>query len=124
MTENNLREALKKCTKEELIKTIMKASKLTYATFPWSEMVAEIRLDEIGAKIDANLTEGEQLTNKFSEMAKAPHNYSCEEILKIRIALAENHKKWEYLNSKYDRIFKELYGQSEMEKKQCVNISE
>ncbi len=110
MKEKNLREFLEKCSKEELIKIIMRASKLTYAAFPWIETIAETRLDEIEAKINANLFEGKELTRKFSEMAENQHNYSNKEVLEIRIALAKNHEKWKQLNSKHDKIFKELYG--------------
>lgn len=89
MKEKNLRESLEKCDKAELIQIIMKASKLTYPAFPWAEMIAEIRLDEVEAKIKTNLAEGKELTHKFSEMAKNPHNYTYDEIMEIRAALAK-----------------------------------
>lgn len=110
MKEKNLREALEKCSKAELIQIIMRASKLTYAAFPWMEVIGEIRLSEIESRINDNVDKSKELTCKFNEMAKNPICYSKDEILKVRIALAENHKKWEQLNNKYDRIFKELYG--------------
>lgn len=110
MKEKNPLESLEKCSKEELIKIIMRASDLTYATFPWLGIIAEVRLDEIQSKIDANLSEGKQLTHKFREMAENQHNYSYDEILEIRIALAKNHEKWKRMDDKYNKIFKELYG--------------
>ncbi len=105
-----LREVLEKCSKAELIQIIMRASRLTYAGFPWMKIIGEIRFCEIESKINANVDKSKELTRKFSEMAENPSCYSKDEILKVRIALAENHKKWEQLNNKYDRIFKELYG--------------
>lgn len=110
MKENNFRELLEKCSKAGLIQIIMKASKLTYPTFPWTEMIAEIKLNEIEAKIGTNLAEGRKLTRKFSEMAENQHNYSDIEVLEIRIALAKNHKEWKQLISRQDKILKELYG--------------
>jgi hypothetical protein len=109
MKEKNLREALEKCSKAELIQIIMRASNWTYAAFPWMEIIGEIRLNEIESGIDANIAEGKELARKFSEMAKNPNNYSENEILEIRIALAKNQKEWERLNMKHDKIFKELY---------------
>ena len=110
MNKKNLREVLGKCSKAELIQIIMKASGMTFTTFPWMKMIAEIRLNEIESKINANLVEGKGLTYKFGEMAENQHNYTNDEVLKIRIALAKNRKEWKQLNSKYDKIFKELYG--------------
>lgn len=110
MKEKNLREVLEKCSKTGLIQIIIKASKLTYPTFPWTEMIGEIRLDEIEAKIDVNLSEGRELTRKFCEMAENQHNYSNNEVLEIRIALAKNHKEWKQLSIRQDKILKELYG--------------
>lgn len=110
MKEKNLREALEKCSKAELTQIITRASNMTFTTFPWLEMIAEIRLDEIEKKIDANLAEGKELTRKFSEIAENQHIYSNDEVLRIHIALAKNHKEWKRLNSEYDKISKELYG--------------
>lgn len=110
MKENNLRKVLEKCSKEELIKIVMKASGMTRAVFPWLRIISEIRLGEIEAKIDANLSQGRELTCTFNAMVKNPHNYSNDDVMKVRIALAENHKEWEQLDRKYDRISKELYG--------------
>lgn len=110
MKEKNLNEVLEKCSKTELIQVVIKASGMTYAAFPWLKMIGEIRLNELEAKIDANLAESKELTRKFSEIAKNPSCYSRDENLKVHIALAKNHKEWEQLNRKYDRISKELYG--------------
>lgn len=110
MKEKNLREILEKCTKEELIKTITRASKLTYATFPWMEIISEIRLNEVEAKINANLAKGKELSRKFSEMAANQHNYTNDEVLEIRIAIAKNHEEWKRLDGNYDKFFKELHG--------------
>ncbi len=104
-----LPDVLKKCSKAELIQIITRASKLTCATFLWMEMISEIRLSEIESRINANVDKSKELTRKFSEMAKNPNCHSKDEILNIRIALAKNHEEWERLNSKYERIFKELY---------------
>jgi|GEM_PF-6036393 hypothetical protein len=110
MKEKNLREALEKCSKAELIKIIIRASNWTYAAFPWMEMIGEIRLNEIESRIDSNISEGKELTRKFGEMTKNPSCYSEDEILKVRITLAKNQKEWERLNMKHDKISKELYG--------------
>lgn len=109
MKEKNLREILEKCSKNELIEAIMKSGKMTRATLPWLKIIAEIRLHEIDEKVEANLAKGEELTRKFSEMSENLHNYTNDEVLKIRIALVKNHKEWEQLNRKYDKISKELY---------------
>lgn len=110
MKEKNLREVLEKCSKAELIKIIIKASKLTYATFPWIGIITGARLNGVEAKIDANLAESKELTHKFSEMAEAPQKYTNREVVETRIAIAKNHEDWERLNKKYDKISKELYG--------------
>lgn len=110
MKEKNLREALEKCSKNELIEAIVKSGGMTRATLPWLKIIAEIRLHEIDEKIETNLAESEKLTHKFSEMAKNPHNYTNDEVLKVRIALVKNHKEWEQLNRKHDKICNELYG--------------
>ncbi len=110
MKEKNLREVLDKCSKEELVKTILRVAGQIYSISAWKEVIGEIRLDEIEAKINANLSEGRELTRKFSEMAKNPHNYTYDEITETRIALAKNHEKRKRLNSEYDKISKELYG--------------
>lgn len=109
MKEKNLREILEKCSKAELVKVVLEASARTRATFSWMKIIGEIRLGEIETKIDANLAEGKKLTNKFSEMAKHPQNYTDDDVLKFRIALARNRKEWKRLNDKYDKISKELY---------------
>lgn len=109
MKEKNLREFLEKCSKAELIKVVLKASDMTFTSFPWLTMIAEIRLDEVEAKIETNLAEGRELTRKFSEMAENQHNYSNNEVLEIRIALTKNHEKWKQLISRQDKILKELY---------------
>lgn len=110
MKEKNLREVLEKCSKTELIKAVLKASELTCATFPWLEMIGEIRLGEIEAKIDANLDESKKLSCKFNEIYQNPNRYTDNDVLKFRIALARNHKEWKQLNSKHDKISKEIYG--------------
>lgn len=110
MKEKNLREVLEKCSKAELVKVVLKASELTYTTFPWLKMIGEIRLEEIEAKIDANLDESKKLSCKFNEIYQNPHRHTDNDALKIRIALARNHKEWKQLNSKHDKISKELYG--------------
>ena len=106
MKEKNLREVLEKCSKAELVKVVLKASELTYTTFPWLKMIGEIRLEEI----DANLDESKKLSCKFNEIYQNPHRHTDNDALKIRIALARNHKEWKQLNSKHDKISKELYG--------------
>ena len=105
MKEKNLREVLEKCSKEELIKTILRVAGQICGISTW-----KIRLDEIEAKIDTNLVKGEELTHKFSEMAKKPHNYTYDEIMEIRVAIAKNHEEWKQLDRKYNKISKELYG--------------
>lgn len=110
MKEKNLREVLEKCSKAELIEIIIKAKGLTFATSSWVEIINEARLDEIESRIDANLAEGKELTRKFSEMAKNQRNYTDDDVLKIRIALAKNHKEWKQLSIRQDKILKELYG--------------
>ena len=105
MKEKNLREVLEKCSKEELIKTILRVAGQICGISTW-----KIRLDEIEAKIDTNLAKGEELTHKFSEMAKKPHNYTYDEIMEIRVAIAKNHEEWKQLDRKYNKISKELYG--------------
>ncbi|MDE5936878.1 MAG: hypothetical protein K2G83_05690 [Ruminococcus sp.] len=65
MTKTELTELLELCTKAELIEVILKASELTYPTFPWKHIVAEIRTDAIEKKIDANLEKLEVLKKKF-----------------------------------------------------------
>lgn len=110
MKENNLREVLEKCSKNELIEAIVRSGGMTRATIPWLKIIAEIRLHEVEAKLEANLTERKELILKLSETAKKPQNYSNDEILKLHIALAKNHKNWKRLDSEYDKISKELYG--------------
>ena len=110
MKEKNLREVLEKCSKEELIKTILRVAGQIYSISTWKEVIGEIRLDEIEAKIDVNLSEGRELTRKFSEMAKNSHNHTYDEIMEIRVAIAKNHKEWKQLDRKYNKISKELYG--------------
>lgn len=110
MKEKNLREVLEKCSKAELIEIIIKAKGLTFATSSWAEIIDEARLDEIESRIDANLAKGKELTHKFSEMAKNSHNYTYDEIMEIRVAIAKNHKEWKQLDRKYNKISKELYG--------------
>ncbi len=109
MKEKNLCEVLKKCSKAELIEIIIKAKGLAFAT-SWMEIINEARLDEIESRIDANLAEGKELTHKFSEMAKNSHNYTYDEIMEIRVAIAKNHEEWKRLDRKYVKISKELYG--------------
>lgn len=110
MKEKNFREALKKCSRAELIEIIIKAKGMVFATTPWLEIIAEARLDETESRINVNLAEGEKLSCKLNEMAKNPHNYTNDDMLKIRIALAKNHKEWKRLNEKYNKVSKELYG--------------
>lgn len=110
MKEKDLREVLGKCSKAELIEIIMKSSELTYATFPWMEIIAEIRLDQIEAEIKTILAEGKELTCKLKNIPKNQCNLADSETLQICIALNKNHKKWKQLNSKHDKICKEIYG--------------
>lgn len=48
MKEKNLREALEKCSKAELIEIIVKAADLRYTAFSWLDLVSEIKLNKIG----------------------------------------------------------------------------
>ena len=110
MKEKDLRKALEKCSKAELIEVIVKAEEMTFTTFSWFKMIAEIKLEEIEAKIDANLAENEKLTRKFREIVNERCNYDINGAIKIHDALNNNHTEWEQLNREYDKLSKELYG--------------
>lgn len=110
MKEKNLREVLEKCSKAELIKVVLKASGMTFTSFSWSAMIAEIRLDEVDAKIEVNLAKGEELNRKLKNIPENRRNFTDDETLQIFIALKKNHEEWKQLNRKHDKLFKELYG--------------
>lgn len=110
MREKNLREVLEKCSKAELVEVVMKASGMTLAPFSWLTMISEIRLDEVKAKIEANLAESEELTRKLDNIPENQRNFTDSETRQIYIALKKNHDEWKMLNKKYDKFSKELYG--------------
>ncbi len=110
MQEKNLREILEKCSKAELVEVVMKASGMIFTSFSWLTMIAEIRLDEVEAKIEANLAESKELTRKLENIPENRRNFTDSETRQVYIALKKNHDEWKRLNKKYNKFSKELYG--------------
>ncbi len=110
MQEKNLREVLEKCSKAELVEVVVKASGMTFTSFSWLTMISEIRLDEVEAKIEANLAESEELTRKLKNIPENRRNFTDSETRQVYIALKKNHDEWKMLDKKYNKISKELYG--------------
>lgn len=105
-----LYEVLQKCSKSELIDVILRAQRLTYATFPWIELISEIKLNSIEALIDANLAELNKLNEKLKAIPEEKRVISNDEARNIMIALHDNNKEYFKLQKRHDKVFKEIYG--------------
>lgn len=68
MKEKNLREVLENCSKAEQVEVVMKTSGMTFTSFSWLTMISEIRLDEVEAKIEANLAESKVDSKIFQKI--------------------------------------------------------
>ena len=108
MTE--LRDALQKCSKAELIEVIIRAEGLVYTSFPWLKLVSEIRLNSIEALIDANLAELNKLNEKLKAVPEERRVISDDEARNVMIAIHDNNKEYFKLQKRHDKVFKEIYG--------------
>ena len=89
---------------------IIRAQRLTYATFPWIELISEIKLNSIEALIDANLAELNKLNEKLKAIPEEKRVISNDEARNIMIALHDNNKEYFKLQKRHDKVFKEIYG--------------
>lgn len=110
MTKTQLIKLLKSCSKAELTEIILKASELTYPTFPWKHIiVAEIRTETIEKKIDANLEELEVLKKKFEAIPEEKRIIGNDEALNLRIEISKKSLEFRRLNKQRKKIEKELH---------------
>lgn len=105
-----LHEVMQKCSKSELIDVILRAQRLTYITFPWINLISEIKLNSIEASIDANLAELNKLNEKIRAIPEERRVISDDEYRNIMIAICDNNKEYSKLQKRHDKLFKEIYG--------------
>ncbi len=109
MTKTELTKLLKSRSKAELTEIVLRASELASPTFPWKQIVAEIRTDAIKKKIDANLEKLEVLKKKFEAIPEEKRIIGNDEALNLRIEISKKLLEFRRLNEQHDKIEKELY---------------
>ena len=109
MTKTELTELLESCTKAEFIEVILRASEFVPPTFPWKQIVAEIRTDAIKKKIDANLEKLEVLKKKFEAIPEERRIIKNDEARNLMTAIKNNLTECNELYNQQNKIEKELY---------------
>lgn len=104
-TAAKLHEMLLKSSKNELIEIIMEAFKLTYATFPWIELVGKAKIIIIEQKLEENRVKGEELRKQLNSLSK-----SDSEFLEVMLDIKKNNEEYMKLLNKSIKLEKEIYG--------------
>lgn len=100
-----LHEMLLKSSKAELIEIIMNAFKLTYATFPWIELVGKAKIIIIEQKLEENRVKGEELRKRLNLLSQ-----SDAEFLELMLDIRKNNDEYMKLLNKSIKLEKEIYG--------------
>ncbi len=105
-----LHEMLLKSSKEELIELIMEAAHLTFATFPWFELVGKAKLIVTDQKIETVRAKGEALRQELLKIPKSECTASNQEALKLMCDIKRNNGEYMRLMQKSIALEKEIYG--------------
>lgn len=109
-TATELHEMLLKSSKEELIELIMKAAELTFATFPWIELLGKAKLIVTERKMETVRVNGEALRKELLAIPKSKCTASNQEALKLICDIKRNNYEYMKLLQKTIKLKKQIYG--------------
>lgn len=105
-----LHEMLLKSSKEELIEIIMSAGRLTFATFPWLELVWKAKLKTAEGKAETARNNAEAYRKKLLAIPKAECSSSNPEAIKLMCDINRCNAEYMRYLRKCIALEKEIYG--------------
>lgn len=103
-------ELLQKCSKEVLIDLIIRAMNLTYATFPWQELIGNAKIAVIDRKIEEAKAKSDELRKQLDTLPENEKVLTNHNALQLMIDLKKSNDEYMKLLNRYIAIEKEIYG--------------